>query len=132
MLLLRHFAFQFTRPQGARQCGHTAEVQLYGFNSRAHKGRDFVFSVHSLHVFVSIHAPTRGATYGAFRSSATPVFQFTRPQGARLLVLFKLAVTLAVSIHAPTRGATAKVAKPTQKRTQFQFTRPQGARPMFL
>ena len=78
-------AFQSTRPHGARL---------------AQGERMCVFSG------VSIHAPTRGATAGAYRC---------RRGGW-------------VSIHAPTRGATS----PTQHRNTgeytFQSTRPHGAR----
>ena len=60
---------------------------IFGFNSRAHKGRDisnlFFLTVKSL---VSIHAPTRGATKISFKSKSFLSFQFTRPQGARLHV----------------------------------------------
>ena len=59
------------------------------FNSRAHEGRDaFVWPFLDTN-FVSIHAPTRGATccrscscHGRRR------FQFTRPRGARLAAAF--------------------------------------------
>ena len=55
--------FQFTRPQGARRRGYCNMGYKDCFNSRAHKGRDYVVR----------RAVVRGAE-----------FQFTRPQGARL------------------------------------------------
>ena len=150
-IIYRHRKFQFTRPQGARRlriisiinvfsfnsrahkgrdnasnAGNTEEI---GFNSRAHKGRDFLLLyINPCFLAVSIHAPTRGATY------------FTA----------LIAAPTIVSIHAPTRGATLN-----EKQTSndylcfnsrahkgrdltaafcnyhlylFQFTRPQGAR----
>ena len=58
--------------------------------------------------YVSIHAPTRGATKGAFR--------------LRLLI---------VSIHAPTRGATCD-GKVTKNSVTFQSTLPRGERQLQL
>ena len=56
------------------------------FNSRAHGGRDFLNHVHR---------------------STIPLFQFTRPRGARLWKRFFFSCSsLGVSIHAPTGGAT--------------------------
>ncbi len=76
---------------------------------------------------VSIHAPTRGATYFVSSSPARKLFQSTRPRGARPMRATNLITVgcfnprahagrdihlqqdvglLAVSIHAPTRGAT--------------------------
>jgi len=77
---------------------------------------------------VSIHAPARGATRvnswleGDFsfnpraragrdtppwKISLAKMFQSTRPRGARLAAVFKLA-NIFVSIHAPARGATTQ------------------------
>ena len=78
------------------------------FNSRAHRGRDGQRIATVLVFFVSIHAPTGGAT----QSGATSYY------------------LLAVSIHAPTGGATNRVGVLIGD-TVFQFTRPQGARPSF-
>ena len=64
-LLVRAEMFQFTRPQGARQCWLCEQLLRASFNSRARKGRD-----------VPVHA-----------LDLTPsMFQFTRPQGARLRI----------------------------------------------
>ena len=67
----------------------------FGFNPRAHAGRDCTAQVLSPVQKVSIHAPTRGAT-----QSQAMVRQADR-----------------VSIHAPTRGATA-----TSSATDFTTT----------
>ena len=122
--------FQFTRPRGARRwCPVMVFVGTWSFNSRAHEGRDatrsrprrsarsFNSRAHEgrdAHAcpswrtshFVSIHAPTRGATcpkrsfvsaMSCFNSRAhegrdpsvhpsirpSILFQFTRPRGAR-------------------------------------------------
>src|SRR5579885_3356877 len=76
---------------------------------------------------VSIHAPARGATYCVYSAQAQPMFQSTRPRGARLAMLTpsrifarfnpraragrdneleNRAEGMLVSIHAPARGAT--------------------------
>ena len=55
-----------------------------GFNSRARKGRDKYCGRVAVSVYVSIHAPARGATAEETEDNAM----------------------LGVSIHAPARGAT--------------------------
>ena len=80
---------------------------------------------------VSIHAPTRGATFSGIAVPSLAVFQSTRPHGARHVFCFycfhfalfqstrphgarlpnprvRISV-LYVSIHAPTRGATKEL-----------------------
>ena len=100
--------FQFTRPRGARRL----------------RGRE-----HKSSIFVSIHAPARGATHKRQRCPASHD----------------------VSIHAPARGATVFTSSSSRSRLcfnsraregrdrdkvrlhrvrQFQFTRPRGARPL--
>mgnify|MGYP007058238478 CR=1 FL=1 len=56
------------------------------FNSRAHAGRDKLKELAELALDVSIHAPTRGATFAVFARSRLKRFQFTRPRGARLQI----------------------------------------------
>ena len=97
--------FQFTRPQGARRAPGGRRRTADRFNSRARKGRDEAGVVFEPVLFVSIHAPARGATFSNH-------FQAARR---------------AVSIHAPARGATCFQSDPTRF-AEFQFTRPQGAR----
>ena len=99
-------AFQFTRPRGARRRLQRHALAVVCFNSRAHGGRDrpsptrgtgtsrFNSRAHGgrdrerldgMSVgFVSIHAPTGGATRRAHTLWSRGVFQFTRPRGARL------------------------------------------------
>ena len=56
---------------------------------------------------ISIHAPTRGATkqYRA-KTNVNAKFQSTLPRGERLPVQINILPALFISIHAPTRGAT--------------------------
>ncbi len=63
----------------------TPQTQRVSFNPRPHAGGDENLQRDDLTALVSIHAPTRGATFAALRhGDRSPV-----------------------SIHAPTRGATA-------------------------
>jgi len=75
--------FQFTRPRGARQADAATIFEAY----------------------VSIHAPTRGATFVRETPLHDGRFQFTRPRGARRVIRLRKGRSN-VSIHAPTRGAT--------------------------
>ena len=77
--------FQFTRPQGARPC--RGSLYCYSCFVSIHaptRGATRVYSIAGVKKGVSIHAPTRGAT------SSHHVGAWLRT----------------VSIHAPTRGAT--------------------------
>ena len=101
------FAFQSTRPRGARPyfC-EEAGIGFEGFNPRAREGRDRGELFHELLGGVSIHAPARGAT---------------------MTWRLREVVTEGVSIHAPARGATNRQSQ-NQCRQKFQSTRPRGAR----
>ena len=99
-----------------------------GFNPRTHTGCDvqgggsFDFEVR-----VSIHAPTRGATWRTGSVSYLYLFQSTHPHGVRPLVSKLPLVPVKVSIHAPTRGATSSAPAP-DKQDKFQSTHPHGVR----
>jgi len=60
---------------------------------------------------VSIHAPTRGATYRVKVFGVAMEFQSTRPRGARRSPYCLHLSSLVVSIHAPTRGATMRASQ---------------------
>jgi len=54
--------FQSTRPRGARPAHPVLQCAMAGFNPRAREGRD-IYTIFGLcRVYVSIHAPARGAT----------------------------------------------------------------------
>ena len=77
------------------------------FNPRAREGRDGDYGKSGeAEMYVSIHAPARGATTVSRRS----------PQKTQ------------VSIHAPARGATVLFFSTENAKTSFQSTRPRGAR----
>ena len=76
--------FQSTRPRGARQYISPWVLSWSCFNPRAHAGRDTKSGLlTSRPEFVSIHAPTRGATTSPAGKTSPAGFQSTRPRGAR-------------------------------------------------
>ena len=102
------------------------------FNPRTHTGCDKAGTLKTLSEYVSIHAPTRGATTGAdgrytYKLGFNPrthtgcdtsaggmfykmqEFQSTHPHGVRLYGFPDFIDDLPVSIHAPTRGATLHI-----------------------
>ena len=76
---------------------------------------------------ISIHAPARGATNSASMMSALSLFQSTLPQGERLPESHHFRKLDGISIHAPTRGATP-FHQTNTIRLLFQSTLPQGER----
>ena len=122
------YTFQSTLPRGERPIYIYFPAQLRRFNPRSHEGSDWNIRVSIWHlrsfnprshegsdhiqriskqlIRVSIHAPTRGATFSPFFFSPTPQFQSTLPRGERRQSLRNPDAVNLVSIHAPTRGAT--------------------------
>ncbi len=153
--------------------GPTPTARTYSdFNPRSHKGsdRDIVTALRCLGVFqstlpqgerqelqnllpdrqyISIHAPTRGATF--IRAAYVPnkefqstlprgerqnckiyyqianIFQSTLPRGERRGLEKMPDPCASISIHAPTRGAT-ELARENGISTLFQSTLPRGER----
>ena len=102
------FPFQSTRPCGARLRSQKIGTPRQRFNPRARVGRDFSMRRPEFPSRVSIHAPVWGATAPCISGKAYwPVFQSTRPCGARQGLLPNPGPALIVSIHAPVWGATA-------------------------
>ena len=80
------------------------------FNPRSHKGSD-VYILLSLRqaIFISIHAPTRGATLGNELVKDQIRISIHAPtRGATVTFSGNVAVPTGISIHAPTRGATSR------------------------
>ena len=75
------------------------------FNPRTHTGCDNSCKIWLVLSRVSIHAPTRGATFVTVLILKSEEFQSTHPHGVRHQP-FSSFRTKRVSIHAPTRGAT--------------------------
>ena len=106
----------------------TNSPTFFSFNPRTHSGCDLEQNLNAHTLYVSIHAPTRGATGGRRRSpgflwfqSTHPLgvrpfctrlmrlhtkFQSTHPLGVRRYFSLSYKPKIQVSIHAPTRGAT--------------------------
>ena len=102
--------FQSTHPRGVR---HTDDANL------------------RIYLDVSIHAPTRGATYEYHRYLGKCKVSIHAPtRGATLLIYFS-GCNFKVSIHAPTRGATFWTVANTS-RSGFQSTHPRGVRQIAL
>ena len=79
--------FQSTLPREERQKARFYDRMVFAdFNPRSHERSDFVLKMDVHHFFISIHAPTRGAT----KMSIDTYTEYL------------------ISIHAPTRGATNK------------------------
>ena len=58
-----YWMFQSTHPHGVRLLAQTYTASCSCFNPRTHTGCDFSLMIFSASICVSIHAPTRGATY---------------------------------------------------------------------
>ena len=100
--------FQFTHPRGVRRTIRDFTKTLpRSFNSRTHAGCDKCNDHEAyLEEKVSIHAPTRGATFGAGEILRS-IFRFnSRTHAGCDHNASSINIHATVSIHAPTRGAT--------------------------
>ena len=137
--MCRGIAFQSTLPQGERLNVIFLPPKAHYFNPRSHKGSDFLFASPWLQYDISIHAPTRGATFlcgcrarreiisihaptrGATQSQVTQLnsdlhFNPRSHKGSDVIDPARTPRAYKISIHAPTRGATTfsgNVAVPT-------------------
>ena len=75
--------FQSTLPRGERQTTNSSCIVFHHFNPRSHEGSDVKSAVTFIQQTISIHAPTRGATFIALVSSLSYGFQSTLPRGER-------------------------------------------------
>ena len=99
----------------------------YYFNPRSHEGSDIVPKSVSLFIFISIHAPTRGATY-LFETKTTIKINFNpRSHEGSDCSYQRYFWNCYISIHAPTRGATIKLPGCLIIKI-FQSTLPRGER----
>ena len=82
----------------------------YYFNPRSYKRSDSrTSSKYDRSDFISIHAPTRGATTSfAATICKLRLFQSTLLQEERLCLFPEIFQLSSISIHAPTRGATSR------------------------
>ena len=103
------YKFQSTRPRGARLlvCWDVEKLVYVSIHAPT-RGATFGGVERAEGLFaVSIHAPTRGATYRALPTWAEEIVSIHAPTRGATIFLQKNAKELAVSIHAPTRGATS-------------------------
>ena len=97
-----------------------------GFNPRAREGRDIDELIRAARVFVSIHAPARGATFGDAPVNAPGAFQSTRPRGARR---DKTSASIYhLSFNPRAREGRDEAFVQDLHEVSFQSTRPRGAR----
>ena len=79
--------------------------RLY-FNPRSHERSDFGSSTSTSMNTISIHAPTRGATYNGSVANGLSGISIHAPTRGATPGFFLIAKFTYISIHAPTRGAT--------------------------
>jgi len=75
--------FQSTHPRGVRHIPHSSNQPGRSFNPRTHVGCDILYAPVAILVYVSIHAPTWGATSIVRFVFVVPSFQSTHPRGVR-------------------------------------------------
>ena len=100
--------FQSTHPHGVRQSGMLAVPITSGFQStHPHGVRLIINGIFPILISVSIHAPTRGATYKP-NLDYIEVYSFNprTHTGCDSQYVPPTKLVTVVSIHAPTRGAT--------------------------
>ena len=104
--LPRSKQFQSTHPHGVRRIALGSAFFFLRFNPRTHMGCDGIVQGNGYFDFVSIHAPTWGATcLSAWRLRASTVSIHAPTWGATRPSEIARQITQ-VSIHAPTWGAT--------------------------
>ena len=98
--------FQSTLPREERHC-LIVKTSLYSyFNPRSHERSDLKRCKYMRYKIISIHAPTRGATFSLNEVLRCPD----------------------ISIHAPTRGATVEGQRYLERNVEFQSTLPREER----
>ena len=101
-----HLIFQSTLPREERQTMRKLTIAELNFNPRSHERSDGKLQFLYMELFISIHAPTRGATNCEKIWRFLVQFQSTLPREERHNTRTVVIVVLDISIHAPTRGAT--------------------------
>ena len=98
--------FQSTLPREERHRLALFGYSITDFNPRSHERSDTPQRFYNYLIYISIHAPTRGATQKAVGSPDNLRFQSTLPREERPKCLYLPHTYKDISIHAPTRGAT--------------------------
>ena len=100
-------AFQSTLPRGERPTSGSSGSLISHFNPRSHEGSDSsVFRLITVAPSISIHAPTRGATFCCRHCYCICIDFNPRSHEGSDKSEMGTRRCLHISIHAPTRGAT--------------------------
>ena len=78
--------------EGSDRASPNTNIHSWHFNPRSHEGSDVAVADRMRAVDISIHAPTRGATFLEFSPKAVSGFQSTLPRGERPIVLYLLSL----------------------------------------
>ena len=123
--------FQSTLPREERRSSWSIWTRIMNFNPRSHERSDDDKGTQSGDGKISIHAPTRGATWNARSFNYSSHISIHAPTRGATARKPQNLTPCRISIHAPTRGATTttlgKVAK-----GKFQSTLPREERPFML
>ena len=124
--------FQSTHPHGVRLSLpiFTSKVSFISIHAPT-RGATWLSEMKNMAMQISIHAPTRGATSDCLQSLR--ICQNFNPRthtGCDNLIYSCKIVKLRISIHAPTRGATSYFSLLIFFIFPFQSTHPHGVRPM--
>ncbi len=124
----RHKAFQSTLPRRERPFKRCAPTGSTYFNPRSHEGSDSL-KYHILNCMgISIHAPTKGATYRMLSPVSHIGISIHAPTKGATSFLLISTLSSSISIHAPTKGATLDCQTMEGVR-RFQSTLPRRERP---
>ena len=151
LIIIDHLGFNPRTHKGCDPVAASSAIFSVSFNPRTHKGCDRCDELNPrLYGFVSIHAPTKGATKNRYLLERPKLFQSTHPQRVRQFktiakilripcfnprthkgcdfIHLPMRKLFEVSIHAPTKGATADSSVLTDQLLLFQSTHPQRVR----
>ena len=97
------------------------------FNPRSREGSDEYHDFVQYRIYISIHAPARGATLHALRLRSVSSISIHAPARGATLHALRLRSVSSISIHAPARGATGGCVY-DYFIFRFQSTLPRGER----
>ena len=107
---VKDFIFQSTLPRRERLNASADQIMLSDFNPRSHEGSDFKpeNSVYQKQR-ISIHAPTKGATFVKSLTSPKMIISIHAPTKGATIRKRTMSGSSPISIHAPTKGATLRL-----------------------
>ena len=123
MILRKRLQFQSTLLQEERQCIWFPEIKKKMISIHAPtRGATFFPALWHMHLMISIHAPTRGATLYCHVRRTTVNISIHAPTRGATNSSDDLHADYDISIHAPTRGATSSKVAPAKHVPAFQST----------